>query len=62
MDALVVREVGNRVDGAHANRPAGVSSPIGEWPNEWADYTHEFDEHGLDANPDDRVGELRFER
>lgn len=38
-------------------RPAGVSRPIGKWPDAWADYTHEFDGHGLDANPESREGE-----
>ena len=32
-------------------------TPIGGWPEKWADYTHEMDGHGIDAKPEDRAGE-----
>ena len=39
------------------SRPAGVTHPKGDWPSNWADYTHEFDGHGIDAAAEDRTRE-----
>ena len=38
-------------------RPAGATRPMGNWPEHRADYTHEYDGHGIDAAGDDRTGE-----
>ena len=53
--ALLVGKVGGQ--STDINRPAGISKPIGDWPEWWADYTHEPDGHGVDYKPEDRSGE-----
>ena len=53
--ALLVGKIGGQ--STDVDRPAGVLKPIGEWPEKWADYTHEIDGHGVDALPEDRQGE-----
>ena len=62
--ALLVGKIGGHCSDREANgsvqrvpRPAGISHPIGEWSSDWADFTHEFDGHGLDASPGYRSGE-----
>ena len=44
------------------SRPAGITMPKGDWPAHWADYTHEYDGHGIDALADDRDGEELLDR
>ena len=39
------------------DRPGRTFTPGGEWPKHWKDFTHEFDGHGIDAGPDDDIGE-----
>ena len=31
--------------------------PKGDWPENWLDTVHEFDVHGIDADPLDRTGQ-----
>ena len=38
-------------------RPAGVTSPPGNWPAHRSDYIHEFDGHGIGVDAEDRTGE-----
>jgi hypothetical protein len=38
-------------------RLAGVASLPGDWPAHWSDYIHEFDEHGIGVEAEDRTGE-----
>ena len=38
-------------------RPGEMLKPKGDWPENWLDTVHEFDGHGIDADPLDRTGE-----
>ena len=40
-------------------RPAGTTSPVGDWPDHWSDCIHEFDGLSIDAVGDNRDGEKR---
>ena len=38
-------------------RPGKMHKPKGDWPENWLDTVHEFDGHGIGADPLDRTGE-----
>ena len=38
-------------------RRAGTTRPVGDWPYHWSGCIHVFDGHGIDAFPEDRIGE-----
>ena len=52
---LLVGKIGGQ--SADVNRPAGVLNPIGDWPEKWADHTHEIGGRGVDSQPEGRLGE-----
>ena len=57
---MLVGKVGGQ--STDIDRPAGISRPIGNWPERWADCTHELDGHGVDAKPEDRSGETILDK
>ena len=54
---MQVDENGEGTGMFRTKRLAGTSKPRGNWPENWVDSVHEFNGHGVDASPEERIGE-----